>query len=178
MELPCFGDAKLLLSFCCLFKLTYFNWRLMTLQYCGGFTTQWHESATGVHVSAILNPPPRSVPSPSCWAVPVLSAPFHASNLDWWSDSHMVIHTFQCYSPKSFPPSPSPIESKSLFFISVWRCQTFSLVEDTTPSVSDKTLPLQKVALWARLLCPAHKSASGSPQISYFSGAYILLQNI
>ena len=177
MELPRFGGAKLLLPFCCLFKLIYFNWRLMTLQYCGGSAIQWHESATGVHVSAILNPLPIH-PQPIPLGCPSAECPFHASNLDWWSDSHMVIHTFQCYSPKSFRPSPSPIEYRSLFFISVWRRQTFSLVEDTTASVSDKTLPLQKVALWARLLCPAHKSASGSPQISYFSGAYILLQNI
>ena len=27
----------------------YFNWRLITLQYCIGFAIHWHESATGVH---------------------------------------------------------------------------------------------------------------------------------
>ena len=46
-----------------------------------------------VHVYPILNPPPSpSHPSGSsqCTALSTLS---HASNLDWWSVSHMVIYT-------------------------------------------------------------------------------------
>ena len=30
-------------------KITYFNWRLITLQYCIGFAIHQHESAMGVH---------------------------------------------------------------------------------------------------------------------------------
>ena len=33
------------------FKFIYFNWRLITLQYCIGFAIHQQESATGVHVS-------------------------------------------------------------------------------------------------------------------------------
>ena len=41
--------------------------------------------------------PPHLIPQN--WpSVPPLSALFHASNLDWWSISHMVIYKFQCYS--------------------------------------------------------------------------------
>ena len=65
-----------------------------------------HESAMGVHVSPILNLPPTSLPIPQGRpSAPALSALSHASNLDWWSISHMVIYyMFQCYSLKSSYP--------------------------------------------------------------------------
>ena len=77
-----------------------------------------HESAMGVHVSPILNPPPHTIPQGGPRA-PALSALFHASNLDWSSILHMATYMFQCYSLKSSHPGFLPQSPKSLFFTSV-----------------------------------------------------------
>ena len=36
------------------YKFIYFNWRLITLQYCIGFAIHQHESATGIHVWCLI----------------------------------------------------------------------------------------------------------------------------
>ena len=96
-------------------KFIYYNWRLITLQYCIGFAIHQHESATGIHRFPILNPPshlpPRTIPLgyPSTAAPSIL---YHASNLDWQFISYMILYMFQCHSPKSSHPLPLPQSPK------------------------------------------------------------------
>ena len=97
-------------------KFIYFNWRLITLQYCIGFVINQHESATGEHMFPILNLPPSLFP-PHTIPLGHPSAPgpiilYHASNLDWCIISHMILYMFQCHSPKSSHPCPLPQSPK------------------------------------------------------------------
>ena len=83
---------------CFLFFFIYFfnfNWRLITLQYCGGFchTLTWISHGC----TCVLHPEPPShlTPHPLPQGHPSAPAPStlsHASNLDWWFLSHMIIY--------------------------------------------------------------------------------------
>ena len=75
------------------------------------------KSATGVHVSPIPNPPPTSLLIPSLWVVPVhqlLCIKLGLVICFTYSNIHVSILFSQI-----IPPSPSPTESKSPFFMSV-----------------------------------------------------------
>ena len=104
-------------------KFIYFNWRIISLQYCIGFAIHQHESATGVHVLPILNPlPPLGHPEVEviqCHTIPLgqpsVPAPsilYPASKLDWRFISYMILYMFQCHSPKSSHPLPLPQSQK------------------------------------------------------------------
>ena len=84
------------------------------------FAIHRHESATGVHVSPILNPAPTSLPTiplgnPRTLA---LSALLHASNLHWSSVLHMVTTCFSAIL-SNYPTLAFSQRVQSLLFTSV-----------------------------------------------------------
>ena len=103
------------------FECIYFNWRLITLQYCIGFAIHQHESATGEHVFPILNPPPTSLPTPSLWVIPVHQP--QASCIlrrTWTGDSFLIYYTcFNAILPNHPTLSLSHRVQKTVLYICV-----------------------------------------------------------
>ena len=93
------------------------------------FVIHWHESATGVHVS----PSPRLLPP----------SPSHPSGLSQCTGFECPVsciklglviyftygntHVSMLFS-QIIPPSPSPTESRSLFYISVFCCLVYRVI--------------------------------------------------
>ena len=115
-----------------LFFFLNFNWRLITLQYCGGFVIHSHESAMGVYVFPILTLLPTSLPHPIPQghpSAPALSTLSHASNLDWGSVSHMIIDMFQCYSLRLSHPCLLPQSPKDCsIYLCLFCCLTYRVI--------------------------------------------------
>ena len=113
-----------LVTMCCiLFFLIfiYFNWRLITLQYCIGLPYINMNQPQVYTCSPSWTPflfPPCTIPLGHLSA-PAPSIRYHTSNLDWQFISYMILYMFQCHSPKSPHPLGSPTESKRLFYTSV-----------------------------------------------------------
>ena len=75
-----------------------FLFYFLTLKYCIGFAICQHESATGIHVFPILNPPPSSLPVSSLWVVP-LHQPQASSIVHWtWTGNSFCIWFYTCFN--------------------------------------------------------------------------------
>ena len=114
------------------FFLFFLNWRLITLQYCGGFCHTFTWISHGCTCVPCPEPPSHLSPHPIPQGhpnAPALSTLSHASNLDWRSVSHLVIYMFQCYSPKSSHPRLLPQSPKVCsLHLSLFCCLTYRVI--------------------------------------------------
>ena len=91
-------------SACLLKNLIYFNWRMITFQYCAGFC---HISVWTGHRYTSVPSIQHTSPHPillGCYRARALGALLHVSNSHWLSILHMVMYMFQCYSLNSSHP--------------------------------------------------------------------------
>ena len=75
-----------------------FLFYFLTLQYCIGFAMYQHESATGIHVFPILNPPPSSLPVLSLWVVPVHQPQASSIVHRTWTGDSFHIWYYICFN--------------------------------------------------------------------------------
>ena len=103
------------------YQFIYFNWKLITLQYCSSFAIHWHESATGVHVFPILNPLPPPSPSHPSGSSQCTSPEHPVSCIKPGLVIRFTYDNIYVSMPFSqiIPPLPFPTESKRLFYTSV-----------------------------------------------------------
>ena len=92
-----------------------------TLQYRIGFAIHQHESATGLHGFPILNPPSTSLPYHPSGSSQCTSPEHPVSCIKPGLAIRFIYDIIHVSMPFSqiIPPSPSPTESKRLFYTSL-----------------------------------------------------------
>ena len=106
--------TSLSLSFFFSVLFIYFLYNIVVV-----FAIYWHESATGIHVFRILNPPPS--PSHPSGSSQCTSPEHRVSCIEPGLAIRFTYDHLHVSMPFShiIPPSPSPTESKRLFYKSV-----------------------------------------------------------
>ena len=152
-----------------LFLFFFFNLSfiyLFTLQYCIGFTIHWHESATGVHVFPILNPPPTSLPVPSLWVILVHQPQAHCIMHRTWTGNLFHMWYFTCFNVilLYYPAlTLSHRVEKTVLYIYVSCCLSYRVVINHLAKFHIYALLLLSHFSRVRLCDPIDGSPPGSP---------------
>ena len=105
---------------------TYDSWKLfifLTLQYCIDFAIYQHESATGIQVFPILNPPPTCLPIPSIWVIPVQQPQASRILHRTWTGDSFLIWYYTCFNA-ILPNHPPPHRVQK---ITLHICDSFAV---------------------------------------------------
>ena len=78
------------------YKFIYFNWRLITVQYCIGFAIHQHESAHGY--TRVPHPEPSSLPIPFLWVIPVHQPRGSSIMHQTWTGNLFLIWYYTCFN--------------------------------------------------------------------------------
>ena len=101
----------------------FFNFILfLNLHNCISFAKYQNESATGIHVLPILNPPPSYLPIPSLWVIPVHQPQASSIMHQTWTGISFHTWYFTCFSailPNLPTLSLSHRVHKTVIYISV-----------------------------------------------------------
>ena len=109
------------------YKFIYFNWRLITLQYCIGFAIHQHVSATGIHVFPILNPLPSSLPVPSLWVISVHQPQASSIMHRTWTGDSFHIWYYTCFNA-ILPNHPTLTLSHRVQKTVLYICVSFAVL--------------------------------------------------
>ena len=112
------------------FIFIYFNWRLITWQYCISFAIHQHESATSVHVLPILNPPPTSLTIPSLWVIPVHQSQASCIMHRTWTGDSFLIWYYNCFNAilTNHPPTHTQSQKDCSIHLCLFCCLTYRVV--------------------------------------------------
>ena len=115
------------------FFFNLISFYFLTLQYCIGFAIYQHESATGIHVFPILNPPP-SLPVSSLWVVSVHQPQASSIVHRTWTGDSFHIWYYKCFNAilPNHPTDDLPLP-QSPKDCSIHQCLFCCLVWHPTP---------------------------------------------
>ena len=119
--------------------LFFFNFKILHW-FCHTSTLIRHGCTRVPHPEPPSHHPSHTIPlgHPSAQAPSVL---YHASNLDWWFISHMILYMSQCHSPKSSHLHPLPQHPKDYsIHLCLFCCLTYRFMFITALFIKAHTL--------------------------------------